>query len=132
MATKIKPGDIVEYQGKRVRVMVMVNDGPDVRLKLSHFGWFETINLDDVKLIESVPKPTIKDYDDIIIHPIPDGEKNNYGIGWGRDMTRLLALDTDHKITHVNYNDKYGWIGRIGGYTFQLYHIEAVNNFDII
>ena len=47
-------------------------------------------------------------------------------------MTELVALDTTHKITHVNYNDKYGWIGRIGGYTFQLYHIEPAQSFDII
>lgn len=69
---EIKPGDIVEYRGKRVRVMTMIHDEPDVRLKLSYFGWCETISLDDVKLIESVPKPTIKDYDDIIIQPIPN------------------------------------------------------------
>ncbi len=129
---EIKPGDIVEYRGKRVRVMTMIHDEPDVRLKLSYFGWCETISLDDVKLIESVPKPTIKDYDDIIIQPIPNVERDYYGIGWGRDMTELVALDTTHKITHVNYNDKYGWIGRIGGYTFQLYHIELAQSFDII
>lgn len=128
----IKPGDIVEYQGRRVRVMTIIHDGPDVRLKLSHFGWCETINLDDVKLIESIPKPTIKDYDDIIIQPIPNTERDYYGMGWSRYMTGLVALDIAHKITHVNYNDKYGWIGRIGGYTFQLYHIEPVNNFDLI
>lgn len=128
----IKPGDIVEYRGRRVRVMTMIHDGQEVRLKLSHFGWRETINIDDVKLIESIPKPTIKDYDDVIIQPVPDTERSNYGIGWSHDMTRLVELDTNHKITHVNYNDKYGWIGRIGGYNFQLYHIEAVNNFDMI
>lgn len=47
-------------------------------------------------------------------------------------MDGLESSNIAHEITHVQYNDRYGWIGRIDGYNFQLYHIEAVNNFDMI
>jgi hypothetical protein len=129
---KIKPGDIVEYRGRQVRVMTMGITSSGPRFTLSHFGWCGATPGDDLKLIKSIPKPTIKDYDDVIVHPISDSEKKNYGVGWGRDMDGLESSNIAHEITHVQYNDRYGWIGRIDGYNFQLYHIEAVNNFDMI
>lgn len=132
MTTQIKTGDIVEYRGERVRVMLMTNLESSPQVKLSHFGWYGVIPIDDVKLVESIPEPTIKDYDDVTIQPIPIAEKNNYGVGWGATMDKLANSGTAHQITHVHYSDRYGWIGRIGNCTFQLYHIEPTTSFDII
>lgn len=132
MTIQIKPGDIVEYRGERVRVMLMTNLESSPQVKLSHFDWYGAIPIDDVKLVESIPEPTIKDYDDVTIQPIPTAEKNNYGVGWGAAMDKLANVGTTHQITHVHYSNRFGWIGRIGNYTFQLYHSVPANHFDMI
>lgn len=132
MTIQIKPGDIVEYKGERVRVMLMTHAESSPQLKLSHFGWYGAIPIDEVKLVESIPEPTIKDYDYVTIQPIPIAEKDNYGVGWSGTMDKLANSGAIHQITHVYYSDRYGWTGRIGNYTFQLYHIETTTSFDII
>lgn len=132
----IKAGDIVRYQGEIVRVMekVTMESTSNIQLRLSCFGWGLGISPDNVELVESIEPPTIKDDDEVIIKPIPFGEQNYYGVGWGRAMDGFVSdnHDTTHKITDIRYVDRYGWIGTINHYTFQLYHIESVNNFDII
>ena len=132
MTMEIKPGDIVEYKGERVRVMLMTNIESSPQVKLSHFGWYGIIPIDEVKLVESIPEPTIKDYDNVVIQPIPIAERNDYGVGWGATMDELANPGTTHQITHVHYSDRYGWVGCIDGYAFQLYHITPTNHFDMI
>lgn len=130
----IKVGDIVKYQGKIVRVMekVVIESTSNIQLRLSCFGW--GISLDDVELVESIKPPTIKDGDDVIIKPIPFGEQNYYGVGWGSSMDKFVSNnhDTIHRIANIRYVDRYGWIGTINHYTFHLYHIEPVNSFDMV
>lgn len=62
MTMKIKPGDVVEYLGKQVRVMDVTNNqsGFPEWLRLSHFNYNTAISANDVKLVESIPEPTIK------------------------------------------------------------------------
>ena len=132
----IKVGDIVKYQGKTVRVMekVTIESTSNIQLRLSCFGWGCGISLDDVELVESIDLPTIKDGDEVIIKPIPFGEQNYYGVGWGPTMDGFVSdnHDTAHKITDISYIDRYGWIGTINHYTFHLYHIESANSFDMV
>ena len=134
MIMEIKPGDIVEYRGEQVRIMDITNNQSGFRewLMLSNLGYDAVVSVNDVKLVESIPEPTIKDFDDVVIRDIPEGEKNCYGVGWGPDMDKLVASGTSHKITNIHYSYRFGWIGTIGGYNFQLYHIEPANNFDMI
>ena len=117
---EIKPGDIVEYQGRHVRVMDMTNTPSGFReqLLLSHF--------------ESIPEPTIKNHDIVIIKDIPKGEKTHYGVGWGFGMNKLTSSGDAYEITNIHYSYRFGWIGCIEGYTFQLYHIVPANHFDMI
>lgn len=132
----IKAGDIVKYQGKTVRVMekVTMESTSNTQLRLSCFGWGSGISLDDIELVESIELPNVKDGDDVIIQPIPLGEENYYGVGWGPTMDGFVSNDhgTTHKITNIHYVDRYGWIGTINHYTFQLYHITPVQSFDMI
>ena len=111
MVTKIKPGDIVECRGKRVRVMSV---DP---------GWLTINSSDNLKLIESSLDTTLKAGDKVIIHDIPDEEKYDYGVTWVRTMNKFAKSCESHTITSV---------GQINGYNFQLYHIEPAHNFDII
>ena len=132
MTMQIKPGDIVEYRGERVRVMLITDTESIPQVKLSHFDWYGAIPIDDVKLIESIPEPTIKNHDIVIIKDIPKGEKTHYGVGWGFGMNKLASSGDAYEITNIHYSYRFGWIGCIEGYTFQLYHIEPAHLFDMI
>lgn len=129
---KIKTGDRVKYRGKIVRVMGLDMGASDFEVQLSHFGWIDNDSADNIKLVESIPDTTLKDGDEVIIRDIPEDEKDMYGTSWVSSMDELRLADEPHIIENVHYLDDYGWIGRIGRYTFQLYHVEPANLFDII
>lgn len=130
MTIKIKPGDIVRYCGEIVRVLQCNIYASEFRL--SHFGWIGSESARNLELVESIPDTTLKNGDEVIIHDIPGEEKYAYGVLWLDDMENMMISGKVHTIDYIKYSDKYGWIGRIGGYNFQLYHIESANNFDMI
>lgn len=132
MTTKIKTGDIVKYHGKIVRVLKCGIRVLDPSFRLSHFGWINRDSANSIELVESIPDTTLKDGDEVIIHDIPNEEKDAYGVLWMEEMENMMTSGNVRKVDDIRYSDEYGWIGRIGGYTFHLYHIESVNNFDII
>ena len=132
MVTKIKPGDIVECRGKRVRVMSVDPTLPFLKCRLSHFGWLTIKSSDNLKLLESSLDTILKAGDKVIIHDIPDEEKYDYGVTWVRNMSTFTKPYESHIITSVCYSDYNGWVGQIHGYNFQLYHVEPVHNFDMI
>ena len=132
MTIKIKPGDIVEYKGKCVRIMAVYPTLPYLKYQFSHFGWLTVNSLDDIKLIESSPDTILKVGDKVIVHDIPNNEKYDYGPTWAKEMDSLANSRDVFTITSVYYNDYHGWVGRIGRFIFQLYHVEPVSNFDII
>lgn len=108
MVTKIRLGDIVEYQGKRVRVMSVDPTLPYLKCQFSHFGWLIVNSLDDIKLIESSPDTILKAGDKVIIHNIPDEEKYTYGTTWANEMNSLANVyaheyDVFHNRTGNNY-----------------------------
>lgn len=132
MTTKIKPGDIVRYRGEIVRVMGFDRGFSGFDVQLSQFSWIDNDSADNIELVESVPDTTLKDGDEVIIRDIPEAEKDEYGASWVSDMDRLRLSGDTLTVENVHYRDDYGWIGRIGRYTFQLYHVEPANLFDII
>lgn len=132
MTIKIKPGDIVRYRGEIVRVMGFDQGFSGFDVQLSQFGWIGGDSTNSIELVESVPNTTLKDGDEVIIRDIPEAEKDEYGASWVSSMDELRLSNEPHIIENVHYRDDYGWIGRIDRYTFQLYHVEPANLFDII
>lgn len=132
METKIKTGDRVKFRGKIVRVLKCGMRMPNPSFKLSHFGWVDGNSVNNIKLVESIPDITLKNGDEVIIHDIPDEEKDAYGVLWLDDMEDMMMSGKVRTIDYVRYSDENGWIGRIGGYTFHLYHIELYAPFDMI
>lgn len=132
MTTNIKPGDIVECRGKRVRVMSVDPTLPYLKCRFSHFGWLTVRSSDNLKLIESSPKTILKPGDTVIINNIPDEEKYDYGVTWVNSMSEFAKSYASYTITSVCYSDYNGWIGQINGYNFQLYHVEPFNSFDMV
>lgn len=129
---KIKPGDIVRYRGEIVRVMLLYTGTSGFEVQLSNSCWVDNDSADNIELVESIPDTTLKDGDEVIIRDIPHGEKATYGTSWVSSMDELRLSGDTLTVENVHCRDDYGWIGRIGRYTFQLYHVEPANLFDII
>lgn len=132
MVVKIKPGDMVRHRGEIARVMEIDTGAPDFRFRLSHFGWIDNQAANRLELVESIPNTTLKDGDEVVIRDISDDEKEEYGTYWVSAMNELGLSGDTYIVENVHYHRDYGWIGRIGDYTFQLYHVESVHNFDIV
>lgn len=132
MAIQIKTGDRVKFRGKIVRVLKCGMSMSNPSFKLSHFGWVDGNSVNNIKLVESIPDITLKNGDEVIIHDIPDEEKDAYGVLWLEEMEEMMRSGKVRTIKNIKYSDDYGWIGRSDGYVFHLYHIESVDNFDII
>lgn len=132
MVVKIKPGDIVRYRGEIVRVMELDTGASDFRFRLAHFGWIGNQAANRLELVESIPNTTLKDGDEVVIRDISDDEKEEYGAHWVSGMDELALSSSTFIVENIQYSDYIGWIGRIGNYMFQLYHIEPVHNFDIV
>ena len=132
MTIKIKPGDMVRHRGEIVRVMELDTGASDFRFRLSHFGWIGNQSANRLELVESIPNTTLKDGDEVVIRDISDDEKEEYGAYWVSGMDELALSSSTFIVKNIQYSDYIGWIGRIGNYMFQLYHIEPVTNFDIV
>lgn len=132
MTIKIKPGDMVRHRGEIVRVMELDTDASDFRFRLSHFGWIGNQSANRLELVESIPNTTLKDGDEVVIRDISDDEKEEYGAHWVSGMDELALSSSTFIVENIKYSDYIGWIGRIGNYMFQLYHVESVHNFDIV
>lgn len=132
MTIKIKPGDMVRHRGEIVRVMELDTGASDFRFRLSHFGWIGNQSANRLELVESIPNTTLKDGDEVVIRDISDDEKEEYGAHWVSGMDELALSSSTFIVKNIQYSDYIGWIGRIGNYMFQLYHIEPVTNFDIV
>ena len=129
---KIKPGDIVRHRGEIVRVTELDTVASDFRFRLSHFGWIDNQSANRLELVESIPDTILKDGDEVVIRDISDDEKEEYGTYWVSGMDELALSSSTFIVENITYSDYIGWIGRIGNYMFQLYHIEPVTNFDIV
>ena len=128
----IKTGDRVKFHGRTVRVMKCGGNMRDPSFRLPYFGWIDGDLAKNLELVESTPDTTLKNGDEVIIRNIPRAEKDDYGVIWLSEMENLMMSGEIHTVKNVRYNDQYGWIGNIGGYVFHLYHIESINNFDMI
>lgn len=132
MEIKIKPGDRVRFCDEIIRVMEYRTIMSNPAFRLSRFGWINGDLAKNIELVESISDTALKDGDKVIIHNIPDEEKDAYGVIWLNKMENLMMSDKVHTVEKIKYHGDYGWIGRIGGCTFQLYHIEPAHSFDII
>ena len=132
----VKIGDLVKFRGENSRILAIDNS----HTLLSGFGWIYNTKQSDLEMVEHNPLPQLKDGDLVYIHDIPAREKSVYGPNWVSGMSHYVTTKTDLKIgkmmaypvTDVRHSNWYGPLVTIEGYTFQTYHLEPVNNYDII
>lgn len=121
----IKVGDIVEYKGEIVRILRII----DGEFTLSGIG---TVRCDhsDIKLITSVKPPKLTNGDLVRIHDIPESEKDFYGVSWISDMDEYVNRVL--KVYDFSPSQEVGDSVYIHGWQFQTYHLEPINDYDII
>ena len=120
---KIKRYDLVRYCGMPCRVMDINHDDGDVKISL--YGW---VNLSSLTLIESVDVPIFNIGDEVLINPIDDDEYEEYAADWVEEMDDLIGTTSK-----VDKFDTYEQTYRLeNGYWFCPYHLEKINDYDMI
>ena len=125
----IKVGDIVEYQGRQYRVLKCLQRS---KKKLHLFGDFSSalVYESDVKLVNSIKIPTLNVGDTVIVHDVPAYEKTALNGVWvGAMNSKIGKTFTVNKF--INH-DEYGPLVLLGDRWFRTYHLEKINDFDII
>lgn len=122
---EIKNFDMVECEGKIRRVMFSSDDDDEVYV--AGCGW---VPRTDVKLVESTVVETFEPGDKVKIKDIPLAEMRDYPHPWKKPMTKML-LHEDQVYT-ISEKSQICERYKINNMWFSPYHLEKVNNFDIV
>lgn len=117
----IKQYDIVKYNGRTQRVMLICNGS----MCLTEDDWQSPSS---VELVESFKNPDFQIGDEVFIHPIPDTERKSYPSYWLPGMDD--CIQTTAKI--VGYEDILGTYRLNNDHLFAPYHLEKETNYDIV
>ena len=125
----IKVGDIVDYDGRHYRVLRCSQRS---KKKLHLFGDFSSalVYESDVKLVESVEVPILNVGDTVLVNDIPSYEKTtSNGVWVGAMNSKIGKTFTVNKF--INH-DEYGPLALLGDRWFRTYHLEKINDYDIV
>lgn len=118
----IKPFDIVTFNGDTYRIKSM--DGKD-KIRLIGGPWVSEC---DVTLIESVTIPKFEIGDEVLIKPIPRIEKRDYPSTWTNGMGQMI----NGQVYTIREHDALDNTYLIGHFGFVPYHLEKIEDYDII
>lgn len=130
----IKVGDIVTVWVQKQRVMQVHRRN----ITLSHTGM---VNLDNFErymnmfkdhiIIEHVTLPQLNIGDLVVIRPITMAEKSRYGLMWWPEKDEYIGKVWP--VTNIRNTEFDGQIVTLGGdQDFQIYHLEKINDYDIV
>lgn len=119
----IKPYDIVTFNGERERVMRIHKYKNEARI--TSYGW---VDISDLTLLESFNNPIFNVGDEVFIKPIGYGDRDEYSAGWGWEMDDLI--NTKSIVTAVDEVERVCKLAN--GYWFATYHLENINDYDIV
>ena len=127
----IKVGDMVKYQDQTVRVL-QLDSGLRLggqEIKLAGFGWLKKDN-PGIELVKSIKLPRLHDGDQVIVRDIPKIEKDYYGTSWVDSMDKYVGKTV--QVFNLHKSNCSGEVVSIHGWTFQIYHLEPVLDYDIV
>lgn len=116
----IKVGDIVEYCGRKYRVLSCLGNS-NKRFHLFRDSGSVWIHESDVKLVESVQLPYLQIGDRVIVHDVAPCEKAPNGV-WIYEMNDRIGKTFEVKKC-INHSE-YGPIVLLDGLWFRTYHLE--------
>lgn len=120
---EIKPYDIVEFNGERERVMRLHPYENEVHI--TSYGW---VDKSAVTLLKSIDVPTFEIGDEVFIKPIESGDCEEYSAGWKWEMDKFVNTQS----TVIAVDDIARVCKLANGYWFANYHLENINNYDMI
>ena len=123
----IKVGDIVEYKGETVRLLAIFSR----RLSLTLFGLVPD-RLSSLRLVESTPSPELHSGDFVIVRDISKDDKRKYPFHWGPKREGCVVSGETYEVMNHHYDTNYGDIAYVNGLYFQTYHLEKIDNYDIV
>ena len=125
----IKVGDIVEYDGHHYRVLKTLTI-PSHSLQISGPFGNVTVKKSDVSLIEPVKLPTLKIGDAVVVNNVKRDEEiptNGIWIPTASDRIGKTFIVED-----LLNHQVYGRLAYFDGIWFRTYHLEKINEFDIV
>ena len=124
----IKVGDMVKYQDQTVRVLQLdsglLSGGQEI--KLAGFGWLKRDN-PNIELVKSISG---RSSNDLLRRDIPKIEKDYYGTSWVDSMDKYVGKTV--QVFNPHKSNCSGEVVSIHGWTFQIYHLEPVLDYDIV
>lgn len=120
---EIKPYDIVEFEGERERVMRLHSYKNEARI--TSYGW---VNKSSLTLLEPFDNPIFNLGDKVLIKPIGYGDRDEYSAGWKWEMDAFI--NTQSTVVEVDNVQRVCKLAN--GYWFANYHLENINNYDIV
>ncbi len=126
-----KVGDIVYYNGKAQRIMALSNRSNYVIFSDSGVVAFPDLSVLDAVNLEIAKSHQFEPGDTCIITPITEDEKQNYGMGWAKEMDKYVGQIVT--VTTTRVSPVFGPIVHTdSGYEFQTYHLAPVYGYDMI
>ena len=118
----IKPFDIVEFNGDHYRIKCIDRKG---NIRLVDGPWVSEC---DITLIESVIVSAFEIGDEVLIKPISNIEKHDYPSTWITQMEQM----TNGQVYTIRQHDTLDNTYLIGHFWFAPYHLEKINDYDMI
>lgn len=120
---KIKEYDFVKYQNNIHRVMSITSRNT---VKIATYG---PVHVNSLELAEKATLPSLSVGDRVIVKSIPLSERNYYPTGWRDEMTKMVENEDICRIEDTDWGDNTLKVGR---YWFAPYHLEKVEDYDIV
>lgn len=123
---EIKEYDLVRYRQGIYRVMSISNQ---TTIKISTYG---PVHISSVELVERANLPSLSVGDRVIIKPIPSSERCYYPTGWDDEMSNMVTSCDNCETYFIRDFDWGDNTCKVGDYWFAPYHLEKVEEYDMI
>lgn len=127
----LKIGDIIYYDDRPQRVMQFTNPISGIRKIFLSISGIVVLQNPFVNLVKAV----FNDFEvgDLVrVHPIPENEKQHYICMWYDELDHICDGNTIFEVKRILHTSHRGVVVTVNGKWFMPYHIEKVNQYDII
>lgn len=123
----IKCYDIIEYNGRELRVMGQVMDftRQNMAYLVEDIGWLRG---NDLKVVKPFHKPDLLIGDIVIVNPITDSEKSSYPPCWSDSLENLVG----EQCTITDYDPRDETYKLDDAFWVCPYHLEKLPKYDIV
>ena len=122
----IKEYDLVKYNNGICRVMLISDQ---TIAKLSTYG---LVHMNSLEFVERATLPSLSVGDCVTIKPIPSSERCHYTTAWVDNMSDMVNNCNNGETYVIRAVDWEDNTCKVGDYWFAPYHLEKVEDYDIV